>query len=421
MKKTRSTGTLLGIFTAVLFLSAALPGAMAAQEPSVSAAGAVVMDFDTGEFYYEKNADLSRPVASMTKLMSLYLVFEEMEAGTLSPDSYVTAGARAAAISNNSLYSGLERLRAGENYRVEDLLRIIMTKSCNGSVLVLAEHIGGTEEGFVARMNETAARWGLNAHFADSFGFKDDGNAVSPRAMALLAQRIITDYPQILDYSSLPESTFQGRSFLSTNTLLRENMVEGIDGLKTGTTDGAGYCFTGTAQREGRRIISVVMGAASHTIRMLESQSLLEYGFACRQAREDAWHAIGESLHADITARGPLWARTEATLTATLSGLTTEAGGRADPLGTGRSSCGGLRRAFLADERRRGGNHRTGPRRRGSSFPGPDCHPARRDHSPAGEGIAPGGKQRHLYRADGSPQVGALPGNLPSHPLPGPL
>lgn len=328
MKKTRSTGTLLGIFTAVLFLSAALPGAMAAQEPSVSAAGAVVMDFDTGEFYYEKNADLSRPVASMTKLMSLYLVFEEMEAGTLSPDSYVTAGARAAAISNNSLYSGLERLRAGENYRVEDLLRIIMTKSCNGSVLVLAEHIGGTEEGFVARMNETAARWGLNAHFADSFGFKDDGNAVSPRAMALLAQRIITDYPQILDYSSLPESTFQGRSFLSTNTLLRENMVEGIDGLKTGTTDGAGYCFTGTAQREGRRIISVVMGAASHTIRMLESQSLLEYGFACRQAREDAWHAIGESLHADITARGPLWARTEATLTATLSGLTTEAGGR---------------------------------------------------------------------------------------------
>ncbi len=328
MKKTRNAGTLLGIFTAVLFLTATLPGTMAAQEPSVSAAGAVVMDFDTGEFYYEKNADLPRPVASMTKLMSLYLVFEEMEAGNLSPDGYVTAGARAAAISNNSLYSGLERLRAGENYRVEDLLRIIMTKSCNGSVLALAEHIGETEEAFVERMNETAARLGLNAHFADSFGFKDDGNAVSPRAMALLAQRIIADYPQILDYSSLPEATFQDRSFLSTNTLLREGMVEGIDGLKTGTTDGAGYCFTGTAQREGRRIISVVMGAANHTARMLESQSLLEYGFACRQIREGAWRAIGESLHADITAQGPLWARTEATFTATLSGLTAEAGGQ---------------------------------------------------------------------------------------------
>lgn len=324
MKRTRISG----ILAAVLLLTLSLPGAVAAQEPSVGAAGAVVMDFETGEFYYEKNADLARPAASMTKLMSLYLVFQEMEAGTLSPESLVTAGARAAAISNNSLYSGLERLRAGENYRVEDLLRIIMTKSCNGSVLVLAEHIGGTEEAFVERMNATAAQWGLNAHFADSFGFQDDGNAVSPRAMALLAQRLIADYPRILDYSSLPEAVFQDRSFLSTNTLLRDQMVEGIDGLKTGTTDGAGHCFTGTAQREGRRMISVVMGSASHASRMWESQSLLEYGFACRKAREEAWRAIGESFQADLSSRGPLWCQTEATLTATLSGLTAEAGAR---------------------------------------------------------------------------------------------
>lgn len=328
MKRTGSGGKLWGIFAAVLLLTLSLPVATAAQEPSVSASGAVVMDFETGEFYYEKNADLPRPVASMTKLMSLYLVFEEMDAGNLSPDSLVTAGARAAAISNNSLYSGLERLRAGENYRVEDLLRIIMTKSCNGSVLVLAEHIGGTEEAFVARMNETAAQWGLNAHFADSFGFQDDGNAVSPRSMALLAQRLIADHPQILDYSSLPEAAFQGKTFLSTNTLLRENMVEGIDGLKTGTTDGAGCCFTGTAQREGRRIISVVMDSASHAARMWESQALLEYGFSCRQARENAWSAIEGSLHADLSAQSPLWAQTEATLTASFSGLTAEAGAR---------------------------------------------------------------------------------------------
>lgn len=326
MKRARKGGALRGVFAAILLLALSLPGAMAAQEPSISASGAVVMDFETGEFYYEKNADLARPAASMTKLMSLYLVFEEMEAGNLSPDSLVTAGTRAAAISNNSLYSGLERLRAGENYRVEDLLQIIMTKSCNGSVLVLAEHIGGTEEAFVARMNETAAGWGLNAHFADSFGFRDDGNAVSPRAMALLARRLIADYPQILNYSSLPEATFQGRSFLSTNTLLRDNMLEGIDGLKTGTTDGAGYCFTGTAQREGHRIVSVVMDSASHAARMWESQALLEYGFSCRQAREQAWSAIGESLHADLSAQGPLWAQTEVTLTARLFGLTAEAG-----------------------------------------------------------------------------------------------
>lgn len=328
MKKARKGSALWGAFAAVLVLTLSLPGARAAQEPSISASGAVVMDFETGEFYYEKNADLPRPVASMTKLMSLYLVFEEIEAGNLSPDSLVTAGARAAAISNSSLYSGLERLRAGENYRVEDLLRIIMTKSCNGSVLVLAEHIGGTEEAFVERMNKTAAGWGLNAHFADSFGFQDDGNAVSPRSMALLAQRLIADYPQILDYSSLPETVFQGKTFSSTNTLLRDQMMEGIDGLKTGTTDGAGCCFTGTAQREGRRIISVVMNSSSHAARMWESQALLEYGFACRQAREQAWSAIGESLHADLSARSPLWAQTEVTLTATLSGLTAEASGQ---------------------------------------------------------------------------------------------
>ena len=328
MKKKRRDRNLPGLFAAVLLLTVFFPRAMAAQEPAISAEGAVVMDFDTGEFYYEKNADLPRPVASMTKLMSLYLVFEEMEAGNLSPDSLIAAGARAAAISNNSLYSGLERLQAGENYRVEDLIRIIMTKSCNGSVLALAEHIGGTEEAFVKRMNETAARWGLNARFADSFGFQDDGNAVSPRSMAILAQRLIADYPQILDYSSLPETVFQDRSFLSTNTLLREGMVEGIDGLKTGTTDGAGHCFTGTAQREGRRIISVVMGASGHTARMLESQTLLEYGFACRQVREDAWNAIRESFHADLAARSPLRANTEVILTAALSRLTAEAGGQ---------------------------------------------------------------------------------------------
>lgn len=284
------------------------------------------MDFQTGEVYYEKNADVARPAASMTKVMSTYLVFEEIAAGRLSLDSYVTASSWAASISNNPAFSGLERLRAGRSYKVDTLLRLIMTESCNGSVIVLAEHIGGgSEAAFVQRMNDKAAEWGIDAHFADACGFVDNGNAVTPRAMAYIAKRIIADYPQILNYSSLKSTTFQGETFYSTNSLLRNGTCAGIDGLKTGTTGGAGYCFTGTALRDGRRIISVVMNTTSYSARMAESKRLLEYGFTCRAEREKTWKQAAQSLKVDITADGQyLWPYTESTLRASLSGLSAE-------------------------------------------------------------------------------------------------
>ena len=285
-----------------------------------------MVDFQTGEVYYEKNADVARPAASMTKVMSAYLVFEEIAAGRLSLDSYVKASSWAASISNNPAFSGMERLRAGQSYKVDTLLRLIMTESCNGSVIVLAEHIGGgSEAAFVKRMNDKAAEWGIDAHFADACGFMDQGNAVSPRAMAYIAKRIITDYPQILNYTSLKSTTFQGKTFYATNSLLRNGTCAGIDGLKTGTTSGAGYCFTGTAIRNGRRIISVVMNTTSYAARMSESKQLLEYGFACRTAREQAWKQAAQSLKVEVTSSSEyLWPYTESTLTATMSGLTGE-------------------------------------------------------------------------------------------------
>lgn len=272
--------------------------------PAVNATGAVVLDYDSGEFYCEKNADVARPAASMTKIMSVYLVFQEIEAGRLSLDSWVKASARAAAMSNNPAYSGLERLKAGESYQVDTLLRLIMTASCNGSVLVLAEHIGGSEAAFVARMNETAKQMGLDAKYADCCGFIDDGNAVSPRAMAQLAQRVIREYPKILEYSSLKSVSFQGKTFYSTNTLLRDGSVVGIDGLKTGTTNGARYCFTGTAKQDGRRIIAVVMNTTSSSARMSECKKLLEYGFACRAEREKVWSTADKTLSVTLRAAG---------------------------------------------------------------------------------------------------------------------
>lgn len=272
--------------------------------PAVNATGAVILDYDSGEFYCEKNADVARPAASMTKIMSVYLVFQEIEAGRLSLDSWVKASARAAAMSNNPAYSGLERLKAGESYQVDTLLRLIMTASCNGSVLVLAEHIGGSEAAFVARMNETAKQMGLDAKYADCCGFIDDGNAVSPRAMAQLAQRVIREYPKILEYSSLKSVSFQGKTFYSTNTLLRDGSVVGIDGLKTGTTNGARYCFTGTAKQDGRRIIAVVMNTTSSSARMSECKKLLEYGFACRAEREKVWSTADKTLSVTLRAAG---------------------------------------------------------------------------------------------------------------------
>lgn len=314
-RRKRGLGRLLSLLLTGVLLAGVVPGAQAA--PSINGTGAIVVDFETDEVYYEKNADVARPIASMTKVMSLYLVFEEIAAGNLSLESYIPASQYAAGISNNPIFSGLERLRAGYLYQVDTLIRLIATESCNGSVIVLAEYIGGGDESvFVQRMNDKAAQWGINAHFADACGFTDNGNAVTPRAMAYIAKRIITDYPQILEYTSLTSTVFQGKTFNSTNTLLINGTCEGIDGLKTGTTSGAGYCFTGTAQRSGRRIISVVMNTTSYSARMSESRTLLDYGFACRTEREAQWAEAAQALEIEITANGPLWSQTEAELAA---------------------------------------------------------------------------------------------------------
>lgn len=297
-KSAKRLGSLfLALLMALTVTWAAAPEAAAAEtaapetpRPTVTARGAIVIDALTGEVLYEKKAEVTRPAASMTKLMSLYLMYEEIEAGRLTMDTMIPASPLAVSISHNGAYSGLERLRSGGSYRLSDLVSVIMTASCNGSVVAIAEHIAGTEAAFVERMNAKAKEWGIDAQFADCTGFIDEGNAVSPHAMAEIARRLITDYPDILNYSTLVSHTFNGKTFTTTNRMLRLGSYEGIDGLKTGTTNGAGRCFTGTAVRDGRRVITVTMHSASDDTRVSDSRALLDYGFA-RMAELEAKRA----------------------------------------------------------------------------------------------------------------------------------
>jgi len=295
--------------------------AIAAALPEVTAAGAIVMDCQTGEIYYQKMIDVPRHAASMTKVMSVYLVLEEVKAGRLSLTTPIKVSAYASKISRDPDYSGLEDLHEGASYPVDTLLKLIMTASCNGSIIALAEHVAGSEPAFVERMNAKAVEWGVSAHYADCTGYHDEGNEVSPRAQAEIARHAINEHPEILNYSSLKSTSFQGETFYSTNKLLREGSLQGIDGLKTGTTNAAGYCFTGTASRNGRRIISVVMASKSSAARMSDSATLLEYGFTTRTEKEAIWPKDASAVKAALSSSGNMSRFTSNELKATVTGI----------------------------------------------------------------------------------------------------
>ena len=246
----------------------------------ITGSGAIVINSKTNQVYYAKNADIPRPIASMTKLMSIYLILEEIENNTIQLDSKITVSNKAVEISNNPLYSGFEQLELNQSYKVEDLIKLVLISSCNGSMIALAEHIAGTEEHFVKLMNKQAEAWNLEANFSDCCGIEST-NTATPRAMAEIAQHLINEYPEVLEYTSLINTKFKGQVFDNTNTLLGK--YEGLDGLKSGTTDAAGYCFTATAQQGDTRIISVVLNSISQAAKSYDIQYLLNYGF-----KEDA-------------------------------------------------------------------------------------------------------------------------------------
>lgn len=252
----------------------------------IRAASAFVMDAQTGECLYEYNGDVARVPASMTKVLTAYIVYQELEKGTLSWDTPISISHNVAVKSRDGSYPMAVPLTEGKTYTVDTLMHLIMIPSASASCIAMAEHISGSESAFVERMNQTAKTLGLSATYYNCHGARV--NYITPRSQAMLTRRFLEDYPDILRITSKSGVSFNGKWYNNTNHLLNTmEPYEGLDGFKTGTISQAGYCVTTTAERNGRRVISVVMKSTSDAQRFQDSRQLLDYGFA-EIAKRDA-------------------------------------------------------------------------------------------------------------------------------------
>ena len=259
------------------------------QEPAatddtlVQAPSALLMEAGTGTVIYEKDPDTRRSPASITKIMTLILIFDALENGTLKMDDIVTTSAYAKSMGGSQVF-----LEEGETQDVETMIKCIVIASGNDASVAMAEHIGGSEQEFVRQMNERAAGLGMkNTHFVDCCGLTDStDHYTTARDIALMSRELITKYPKILEYSSvwmenITHVTRQGSKefgLTNTNKLLRS--YDGCVGLKTGSTSLAKYCVSAVASRNNITLISVVMAAPDYKVRFKDAAAMLNYGFS---------------------------------------------------------------------------------------------------------------------------------------------
>jgi D-alanyl-D-alanine carboxypeptidase (penicillin-binding protein 5/6) len=234
---------------------------------------AVIIDFDTGATLLEKNAEERMPPSSMSKLMTMYVVFDMLKAGRLQLDQQLPVSERAWRMGGSKMF-----VQIGTQVSVENLARGVIVQSGNDACIVLAEGISGSEAQFAELMNETGRRIGLRAsNFRNSTGWPDPEHRMTARDLATLARRIITDHPD--HYRFYNERSFRWHDITQENRNPTLARVPGADGLKTGHTEEAGYGLTASAVRGGRRLILVVNGLPTMRARAEESERLLEWGF----------------------------------------------------------------------------------------------------------------------------------------------
>lgn len=277
-----------------------------AEEPlEIQSPSALLMEASTGTVLYEKNADEKASPASVTKVMTVLLIFEELERGNLKLEDEVVTSAHAKSMGGSQVF-----LEEGEKQTVDDMLKCILISSGNDASVAMAEHIGGSEQEFVNRMNDKAARLGMkNTHFTDCCGLTDsDDHYTTARDIALMSRELITKYPQVKDYTTIwmdtiTHVTAQGTKefgLSNTNKLLRS--YDGCTGLKTGSTSKALFCLSATALRNEVELIGTIMTAPTSKIRFADAAAMLNYGFGiCRVYRD-----MPEGIPGQVQVKGSL-------------------------------------------------------------------------------------------------------------------
>lgn len=258
--------------------SAAVRDAFAEFTAESDARSLILIEAETGTVLYEKNADAPLPPASVTKIMTMLLVMEAIDSGKISPDELVTVSETAASMGGSQVF-----LEPGEQMSVSELLKCVTVVSANDACVALAEHISGSEEAFVALMNQRAAELSMtHTNFENTNGLDDTtvNHVISARDISIMSRELITKHPKILEYSSIWLDSIRNGEFGLTNTNRLIRFYPGANGLKTGSTAKAKFCISASAKRGNMQLICVVMGASTRDSRNEITKKLLDFGFA---------------------------------------------------------------------------------------------------------------------------------------------
>ncbi len=283
------------LLSACLLFSSLLPTSEVPQEQppaegvTVSAPSVVLMEASTGQIIYEKDANTSLHPASITKIMTMILIFDALEEGKLALEDTVTVSEHAASMGGSQVF-----LEPGETQTVETMLKCISVASANDACVAMAEHICGSEQEFVNQMNQRAKGLGMqNTNFVNCCGLDVDGHMTTAYDVALMSRELITKYPQIHNYctiwmENITHVTKKGSSeFGLTNTNKLIKQYQYATGLKTGSTSLAKYCVSATAKKDGLELIAVIMAAPDYKVRFQDATTLLNYGFGKCQVYKD--------------------------------------------------------------------------------------------------------------------------------------
>ncbi len=275
------------LLSSLSFLLQAAPSPVPSP-PKLAAKSFLLIDANSGRVLAEKDIDKKIEPASITKLMTAYVVYKELESGRLTMDEKVTISKKAWRMKGSKMF-----VEVGKQVKVKTLLNGLIVQSGNDASVALAEHIAGTESTFADYMNQYAQTLGMkNSHFVNSTGWPHKDHRTTARDIATLSKAIITEFPEYYELYKQKEFTYNGIKQYNRNKLLWRD--KSVDGLKTGHTESAGYCLVASAKRDDMRLISVVLGTKSEKARASISQALLSYGF--RFYESNKLYAAAESL-----------------------------------------------------------------------------------------------------------------------------